>query len=207
LATDSDGFVLACFLDELSVSSFKWSHLPSDEKFMNISIGVNYKIWAVDMNGNVYFRMGSNESNPTGSSWEMIKLSEIENRKENLDIKFKMVCAGNSCVWAISHKDELYFRENITKSFPQGTSWTKIDNFIKYVTVNYRNEVFAITAEKASKPDCLLYRDNVGPSNLKGNRWLECINVIICILFDLDYFIVSLKKFFKIFIDEMQNIF
>lgn len=179
MATDSDGFVLACILDELSLSSFKWTHLPSDEKFMNISIGVNYKIWAVDMNGNVYFRMGSNESNPTGNTWEIIKLSEIDNDKENLDIKFKMISVGNDCVWAISQKDELYFRENVTKYFPQGTSWTKIDNFIKFVTVNYRNEVFAITADRATRPNSLLYRDNVGPCNLKGNRWLECINVKI----------------------------
>ncbi len=142
---------------------------------MCISIGVNYKIWSIDLNGNVYLRIGTSESNPLGTSWTIIKFNEIDLNEEK--VKFKMISVGNDCVWAVSEREELFFRENVTKSFPEGTSWTKVESFIKYVTVNYQNEMFAITSQKATKPNCLLYRDNVGGSNLKGTRWIECINV------------------------------
>ena len=56
LATDTEGFVLSSLLNIDYPSVFKWHHIPSNEKFKNISIGVNLRIWGISLIGNVYYR-------------------------------------------------------------------------------------------------------------------------------------------------------
>ena len=56
--------------------------------------------------------------------------------------KLNSFSVGNDTVWAISRNNELYFRENISKIFPEVTSWCLIDSYIKFVSVNQQNEVY-----------------------------------------------------------------
>ena len=177
-ATNVDGFVFSSLINETTSNVvIKWRHVTSEEMFQQVSIGVDLKIWGVNLNGDIYVRYGvDDKSNYCGEYWSRIKFDELN---DNDAVKFEHVSVGKRCVWAVSKTDELFFRENITKQFPEGTKWTKIDEYIKYVTVNYRNEVFAITSAKARGRNRIIYRDGITESNLKGDRWLETFNVNI----------------------------
>ena len=122
-------------------------------KFRHVSIGASVRIWAVDVHGVVFFRLGRYE-NVLDGVWEKVQMDEesaaagadaISNKEKTL--RFRTVACGSDSVWAVSTKDELYFRENVTKSFPVGTSWTKVDDLVKHVSVDHRNQV----SERASE--------------------------------------------------------
>lgn len=137
-ATDTFGFMLTSLVDETSPSTIKWRYISSQQSFDYVSIGVNLRIWAVDVNGNMFYRFGVDaRTQYCGTSWTQVKFNE----EENNDLKFKLVCVGNDCVWAISKSEDLYFRENVSKVFPEGTSWLKVESKIKHATVNSDNEV------------------------------------------------------------------
>jgi tectonin beta-propeller repeat-containing protein 1 len=137
-ATDSEGFVLmslVCLSNPFA--SFKWQYIPSQENFEQISIGVNLRIWGVDSNGNIHCRFGvEKKSNYCGTSWTIIE------PPEETKVKFKLVSVGNDSVWAVSQDNQLFFRENITKHYPEGTRWLRIDGDISYISVNSKNEVY-----------------------------------------------------------------
>ena len=135
-ATDSDGFILCSLITEANQANLKWQNVFSRESFKYVSIGVNLRIWAIDLNGQAYIRYEVDKSNNyCGSSWTVIESIG------NPDLRFFCVSVGNDSVWAVSDENELYFRENVNKSFPEGTEWIKISSMIKYVTVNSSNQV------------------------------------------------------------------
>ena len=55
-------------------------------------------------------------------------------------MKLKTISVGNYSVWAISEENDLYFRENVTKVYPEGTKWLKVDSNVSSVSVNYKNK-------------------------------------------------------------------
>lgn len=55
-------------------------------------------------------------------------------------MKLKAISVGNYSVWAISEENDLYFRENVTKVYPEGTKWLKVDSNVSSVSVNYKNK-------------------------------------------------------------------
>ena len=137
-ATDSDGSVVRALVDTSNSSQVRWRHIQSIEKFEWVSIGVGPKVWAVGMDGNVYYRNAVNShSDYCGRDWNQVMYSEAK----DVDVRFKMLSVGDECVWAVSRVGELYFRENVSKALPLGTSWTRIDRHIKFVSVNHANEV------------------------------------------------------------------
>lgn len=176
-STDSFGCVLSAIVLNSDISNFKWKYVDSEnEYFSYVSIGPDLKIWSIDIDGNVYYRGGVNRENSfCGTSWIKINFDDKESKIE----KFEQLSVGKYCVWAISRKKEIYFRENISKSFPEGTNWIKIDSNFKYVSVNKHNHVFAITSETAYKPNILMMRKDVSNSNLKGTHWEQIIPVFI----------------------------
>lgn len=149
-ATDSNGYMLNALIDvsamALSAAAggdrIKWRHISSMEKFEWVSIGLNLKVWAVDVEGNVYYRDGVDaRSDYCGRDWTQVRVSDFDRMFSKIDLRFRMVSVGNECVWAISKTEDLYFRENVSKMLPQGTSWCRVDKRIKYVSVNGKNEV------------------------------------------------------------------
>merc|ERR1712122_262670 len=100
----------------------------------------------------VYYRFGVDKrSNYCGTSWKLIETSA-----NDIDLRFKQLSVGNNTVWAVTNNNEVYYRENITKSFPEGTSWLKVDSKLMYVTVNSKNEVYAVTSNEARSPNLVL---------------------------------------------------
>jgi hypothetical protein len=57
------------------------------------------------------------------------------------EVRFKQLSAGSRSVWAVSRDNVLYFREHMTKSFPEGTGWARVDARIKHVSVNSSDQV------------------------------------------------------------------
>ena len=170
-ATDMDGFILVSLLNMSNLSVFKWQHVSSAENFKYISIGVNLRVWGISLAGNIYYRYGVDKrSNYCGTSWSFVESDEA-------GLQFKQLSVGNETVWAVSNNDDLYFRENISKSFHEGTRWLKIDSKIKHVTVNSKNQVYAITSHDARSSNCLLYRDGITDNNFIGLGWKEIIAV------------------------------
>jgi hypothetical protein len=132
-ATDTDGFVLYSLIDETDATNIRWQHVPSQQKFQWVSIGVDLRVWGIDANGDCQIRYGVDiKSNYAGTGWTIIDL---------LNVQFIMVSAGKDSVWAVSRDYDLYFRDNITKFLPEGTQWTKVCGNIKYVTINRQNRV------------------------------------------------------------------
>jgi tectonin beta-propeller repeat-containing protein 1 len=176
-ATDSSGFVLWSLIDKSSPLVIKWNNVPSEKRFGYINIGPNLQVWAIDSDGYVYYRIGIDpNSNYLGTSWSKIAFNEDEEGDE----KFKMLSVGYKCIWAVSVDHDLYFREKISKSFPEGTAWVKIASNIEYVTVNSKNQVtysYFLTSALISAcslvgcaSDFDLTRSGVQGSNLGGGR-------------------------------------
>ena len=131
---------MCTLLNESNPYAIKWRHVISEEiLFQQISIGVGLKVWGIDTYGHVYLRYNVElKNNYCGEYWSRIKFEELN---DNDTVKFEQISVGDGTVWAVSKANELYFRANISKMFPEGTAWIKVDNFIKYVTVNHKNEV------------------------------------------------------------------
>ncbi len=138
-AVDSNDFVLSSLVDKSSPFVIKWSNVSGEKRFSYVSIGANLQVWAIDSDGYVFYRIGIDQrGNYRGASWSKI----VFNENEEGDEKFKMLSVGNGSVWGVSLNHDLYFRENISKTFPEGTSWLKVASDICYVTVNSKNQVF-----------------------------------------------------------------
>ena len=120
-ATDTNGFVLTSIIERSSPEQIRWSHVSSSERFACVSVGAGLQVWAVDTEGRVHFRMGIHARNLRGTSWSKIKFKETSELVE--EERFKLISVGRDCVWAVSVNDDLYFRENISKVFPEGTAW------------------------------------------------------------------------------------
>ena len=88
-ATDKDGFILSALIHESNPSQFKWHHVSSEFNFQHISIGLNLRIWGVDLNGNVYIRYGVNQKTKyCGEYWSKIKFDETNDKDT---VRFKML--------------------------------------------------------------------------------------------------------------------
>lgn len=126
-------------------------------------------------------------SNYCGTTWNFIEPG-VENGQ---DLRFKQLSVGNETVWSISNDNILYFRENITKSFPEGTTWLKVNNEMKYVTVNSKNEVYAITCGDCEEPSIVVFREGITAQNKLGLKWTKIISVN---LFKFKFYVGMLSK-------------
>jgi len=130
--------VITALVELESELKVRWRRVPSIEKFLWVSIGMELKVWAVNLDGHMYFRNGVDpRTDYLGRDWTQVVNSEVY----DVDMRFRMVSVGDEVVWALSRSGELYFRENVSKMLPLGTSWTKVDKRFKFVSVNGKNEV------------------------------------------------------------------
>ena len=88
-------------------------------------------LWAIDKNGDVFFRKVS-ATDPLGahSSWDKIDFLTKEN-----DLNAKDITAAGGEVIVVTDQRAFYSREGITDADPDGTTWTKVEGPVPFEQV------------------------------------------------------------------------
>ncbi|XP_063170979.1 tectonin beta-propeller repeat-containing protein 1 [Candoia aspera] len=158
-----------------------WAKIPSHQDpkqlpdpFNDISVGGweitdeplgRLSVWAVSLQGKIWYREDVNHHNPEGSSWTLIPAPG-----EAIQIS----CGAYDLLWATCWEGQAIVRKGIDRNNPQGTSWTIVDppvadNGILHVSVGV-NVVWAVTKDRK-----VWFRRGVNSHNPCGNSWIEMI--------------------------------
>uniref|UniRef100_A0A3Q1FYR3 Tectonin beta-propeller repeat-containing protein 1 n=1 Tax=Acanthochromis polyacanthus TaxID=80966 RepID=A0A3Q1FYR3_9TELE len=155
-----------------------WAKIPSQQTtlpdpFSDISCGGweiseeprgRLSLWAVSLQGKVWFREGIYHHNPEGSSWEEVLLpGEV----------VQISCGPGDLVWAVLWEGQLIVREGISRDCPKGSSWAVVESPSPdvgaiHVAVGI-NVVWAVT--KDNKDRAVYFRQGVTSSELSGKTW------------------------------------
>uniref|UniRef100_A0A3Q3VNY7 Tectonin beta-propeller repeat-containing protein 1 n=1 Tax=Mola mola TaxID=94237 RepID=A0A3Q3VNY7_MOLML len=128
-------------------------------------------LWAVSLQGKVWFREGICHHNPEGSKWEEVPLpAEV----------VQISCGPGDLVWAVLWEGQLIIREGISRDCPRGTSWTVVDPpspdvGAAHVAVGV-NVVWALT-----KDNKVWFRHGVNSHNPCGSSWISMVGEMIMI--------------------------
>lgn len=90
-------------------------------------------VWAVDIRGNVYARMGVTEEFPAGSDWEYVAGAQV-----------KELVASKVAVWAVSASGEMFCRFGISQSNCSGDYWKKVVGNFSQISVTSFDQVWGI---------------------------------------------------------------
>lgn len=162
-----------------------WAKLPSQQTtlpdpFSDISCGGweiseeprgRLSLWAVSLQGKVWFREGIYHNSPGGSSWEDILLpGEV----------VQISCGPGDLVWAVLWEGQLIVREGIGRDCPKGTSWAVVESPSPGVGAIHvavgTNVVWAIT-----KDNKVWFRRGVDSHNPCGSGWISMVGEMITI--------------------------
>ncbi|XP_028989411.1 tectonin beta-propeller repeat-containing protein 1 isoform X2 [Betta splendens] len=162
-----------------------WVKIPSQQTtlpdpFSDISCGAweiseesmgHLSLWAVSLQGKVWFREGIYYQNPEGSSWE-----EIPPPGEVVQIS----CGPGDLVWAVMWEGQLIVREGISRVCPRGTSWTVVESPSPDVGAIHvavgTSVVWVVT-----KDNKVWFRRGVNSYNPCGSGWMNMVGEMIMI--------------------------
>ena len=117
-----------------------------------------FKVWAVAKDGSAAFlRHGITNVAPTGQLWLQVHLPMGNS-------PFKSVTGGDSAFWALDVTGKLWYRQEVTPVFPEGTSWTSVPGVPS--TPNAFSGAGDIKAISASGEELWAILDNVSTSYL-----------------------------------------
>ncbi|XP_034425724.1 tectonin beta-propeller repeat-containing protein 1 isoform X1 [Hippoglossus hippoglossus] len=162
-----------------------WAKIPSQQTslpdpFSDISCGgweINEEprgrlsLWAVSLQGKVWFREGIYHQNPEGSLWVEVPLpGEV----------VQVSCGPGDLVWAVLWEGQLIVREGIGRDCPKGSSWVVVDSpspdvGATHVAVGI-NVVWVLT-----KDNKVWFRRGVNSHNPCGSGWISMIGEMIMI--------------------------
>ncbi|KAM6951559.1 tectonin beta-propeller repeat-containing protein 1 [Aplochiton taeniatus] len=162
-----------------------WAKIPSEQSglpdpFNDVSSGGwdisdeprgRLSLWAVSLQGKVWYREGIHHHCPEGTAWEELPLpGEV----------VQISCGAGDLVWAVLWEGQLIVREGITRDCPQGTSWVTVDSPSPevgaiHVAVGV-NVVWAIT-----KDNKVWFRRGVNSHNPCGSGWIGMVGEMIMI--------------------------
>uniref|UniRef100_A0A3B4TLW8 Tectonin beta-propeller repeat-containing protein 1 n=1 Tax=Seriola dumerili TaxID=41447 RepID=A0A3B4TLW8_SERDU len=162
-----------------------WAKIPSQrttlpDPFSDISCGgweINEEprgrlsLWAVSLQGKVWFREGIYHHNPEGSLWEEVPLpGEV----------VQISCGPGDLVWAVLWEGQFIVREGIGRDCPKGASWAVVDSPSPdvgaiHVAVGV-NVVWAVT-----KDNKVWFRRGVNSHNPCGSGWISMVGEMIMI--------------------------
>uniref|UniRef100_A0A8C9YQ82 Tectonin beta-propeller repeat-containing protein 1 n=1 Tax=Sander lucioperca TaxID=283035 RepID=A0A8C9YQ82_SANLU len=162
-----------------------WAKIPPQQTtlpdpFSDISCGgweINEEprgrlsLWAVSLQGKVWFREGIYHHNPEGSFWEDIPLpGEV----------VQISCGPGDLVWAVLWEGQLMVREGISRDCPKGTTWAVVDSPNPDVGATHvavgNNVVWALT-----KDNKVWFRRGVNSHNPCGSGWISMVGEMIMI--------------------------
>uniref|UniRef100_A0A7N9AXA1 Tectonin beta-propeller repeat-containing protein 1 n=1 Tax=Mastacembelus armatus TaxID=205130 RepID=A0A7N9AXA1_9TELE len=162
-----------------------WAKIPSQQTtlpdpFSDISCGGwdiseeprgHLSLWAVSLQGKIWFREGICHQNPEGSLWEEVAIpGEV----------VQISCGPGDLVWAVLWEGQLIVREGISRDSPQGTLWTVVDSPSPdvgaiHVAVGV-SVVWAVT-----KDNKVWFRRGVNSHNPCGSGWISMVGEMIMV--------------------------
>eukprot|EP00095_Tigriopus_kingsejongensis_P005868 maker-scaffold38_size502422-snap-gene-2.18 protein:Tk05868 transcript:maker-scaffold38_size502422-snap-gene-2.18-mRNA-1 annotation:"tectonin beta-propeller repeat-containing protein" len=169
-----------------------WCHVPGDVNIQSISMGTGGKLWAVGQDGHAYLRHGISELAPTGQTWLQVLRpgSQAEGALRQVSVG-----GDGSLVWAVDVSSRLYLRHEVTRVFPEGTSWTLVcPDQIKSVSAHGKelwaildglspssivNSVGNAIQGLAQVRGIKARRSGMTPGNIMGSGWDICIGVAL----------------------------
>ncbi|KAJ6659782.1 hypothetical protein lerEdw1_018498 [Lerista edwardsae] len=178
-----------------SPAGTSWLHVGTDQPFISVSIGAFHQVWAVARDGSVFYRGSVSPTKPEGGSLWPSRCPEH---------KLKQVSVGRTSVFVVDKNEgcpqirnnvgkcknefdfptprrccsflgNLWYRQGITPSYPQGSSWEHISNNVRKVSVGPLDQVWVI-ADKVQGSHSLscgtvCHRTGVQPMEPKGLSW------------------------------------
>ncbi|XP_030645886.1 tectonin beta-propeller repeat-containing protein 1 [Chanos chanos] len=148
-------------------SGTSWLHVGTDQPFKSISIGGGHQVWAIARDGAVFYRGSVSVQNPAGECWYHIPSPPRQTLRQ--------VSVGRTSVYAVDENNNLWYRQGLTPSYPQGSAWELISNNVSKVSVGPLDQVWII-AEKvpgcvAESSGTVCHRLGVRPMQPKGLSW------------------------------------
>uniref|UniRef100_H9G635 Tectonin beta-propeller repeat-containing protein 1 n=1 Tax=Anolis carolinensis TaxID=28377 RepID=H9G635_ANOCA len=162
-----------------------WAQIPSPEDpkqlpdpFSDLSVGGweiseepagRLSVWAVSLQGKVWYREGVCHHNPEGSSWSLVSAPG-----EAVQIS----CGPDDLVWATLWEGQAAVREGIDRNNPQGLSWTVVEPpdpacGLLHVSVGV-NVVWALTKDRK-----VWFRRGVNSHNPSGTSWIGMVGELV----------------------------
>uniref|UniRef100_A0A8C2JFV8 Tectonin beta-propeller repeat containing 1b n=1 Tax=Cyprinus carpio TaxID=7962 RepID=A0A8C2JFV8_CYPCA len=144
-----------------------WLHVGTDQPFKSICIGGGHQVWAIARDGAVFYRGSVSAHNPAGECWYHIPSPP----KQTL----KQVSVGRTSVYAVDENSNLWYRQGLTPSYPQGSAWELISSNVCKVSVGPLDQVWIIADKVPGYPSessgTVCHRLGVKPMQPKGLSW------------------------------------
>ncbi|XP_052023534.1 tectonin beta-propeller repeat-containing protein 1 isoform X2 [Apodemus sylvaticus] len=158
-----------------------WAKIPSKDDpsdlpdpFNDLSVGGweiteepvgRLSVWAVSLQGKVWYREDVSHPNPEGSCWSL-----VETPGEVVQIS----CGPHDLIWATLWEGQALVREGICRNNPKGSSWSIVEapgseNGIMHVSAGV-GVVWAITKDRK-----VWFRRGVNSHNPCGTSWIEMV--------------------------------
>ncbi|XP_054574213.1 tectonin beta-propeller repeat-containing protein 1 isoform X1 [Eptesicus fuscus] len=158
-----------------------WAKIPSKDDpkqlpdpFNDLSVGGweiteepvgHLSVWAVSLQGKVWYREDVSHPNPEGSSW-----SHVDTPGEVVQIS----CGPHDLLWVTLWEGQALVREGINRNNPKGSSWCLVEpptseNGIMHVSVGV-GVVWAVTKDRK-----VWFRRGVNSHNPCGTSWIEMV--------------------------------
>ncbi|XP_059104953.1 LOW QUALITY PROTEIN: tectonin beta-propeller repeat-containing protein 1 [Peromyscus eremicus] len=158
-----------------------WAKIPSKDDpkelpdpFNDLSVGGweiteepvgRLSVWAVSLQGKVWYREDVSHPNPEGSSWSL-----VDTPGEVVQIS----CGPHDLIWATLWEGQALVREGICRNNPKGSSWSIVEppgseNGIMHVSAGV-SVVWAITKDRK-----VWFRRGVNSHNPCGTSWIEMV--------------------------------
>ncbi|XP_073931625.1 tectonin beta-propeller repeat-containing protein 1 isoform X2 [Castor canadensis] len=164
-----------------------WAKIPSKDDpkelpdpFNDLSVGGweiteepvgRLSVWAVSLQGKVWYREGVSHPNPEGSSWSL-----VDTPAEVVQIS----CGPHDLLWATLWEGQALVREGISRNNPKGSSWSIVEppgseNGIMHVSAGI-SVVWAVTKDRK-----VWFRRGVNSHNPCGTSWVEMVGEMLMV--------------------------
>ncbi|XP_009819583.1 tectonin beta-propeller repeat-containing protein 1 [Gavia stellata] len=133
-------------------------------------------VWAVSLQGRVWYRENVCHHNPEGSMWSLITTpGEV----------VQISCGPYDLLWATLWEGQAIVREGIDRNNPQGISWTIVEspsseNGIMHVSVGV-DVVWCVTKDRK-----VWFRRGVNSHNPCGTSWIEMVGEMMMVTVGLN---------------------
>ncbi|KAL6102846.1 tecpr1 [Pungitius sinensis] len=165
--SDKGGVLCRLGVTPRNAAGSSWLHVGTDQPFKSISIGGANQVWAIARDGEVFYRGSVCPQNPAGECWYHIPSPPRQTLRQ--------LSVGRTSVFAVDDNSNLWFRQGLTPSYPQGSAWELISNNVTKVSVGPLDQVWIIAEGvpgfPAETPGAVCHRLGVGPMQPRGQSW------------------------------------